>query len=71
MNFRYPVFLDLSGKKCLVVGEGHEVAAKVEALVDASARVTYINPRAEVAIDAMAWAGLLEWEQREFQPGTT
>ena len=68
MNFRYPIFLDLSGKKCLVVGEGYEVAAKVEGLVEASARVTYINPRAEVAIEAMAWAGLLEWEAREFQP---
>ena len=36
MNFRYPIFLDLSGKKCLVVGEGHEIAAKVQALVDAA-----------------------------------
>jgi precorrin-2 dehydrogenase / sirohydrochlorin ferrochelatase len=68
MNFRYPIFLDLSGKKCLVVGEGYEVAAKVEGLVEASARVTYIHPQAEVAIEAMAWAGLLEWERREFQP---
>jgi precorrin-2 dehydrogenase/sirohydrochlorin ferrochelatase len=68
MNFRYPIFLDLSGKKCLVVGEGYEVAAKVEGLVEASARVTYIHPRAEVAIEAMAWAGLLEWEPRDFQP---
>jgi precorrin-2 dehydrogenase/sirohydrochlorin ferrochelatase len=68
MNFRYPIFLDLSAKKCLVVGEGYEVAAKVEGLVEAAARVTYINPRAEVAIEAMAWAGLLEWETREFQP---
>jgi siroheme synthase-like protein len=68
MNFRYPIFLDLSGKKCLVTGEGYEIAAKVEALVDASARITYVNPRAELAIDAMAWAGLLQWEAREFEP---
>ena len=68
MNFRYPVFLDLTGKKCLVTGEGFEVAAKVEGLVGVSAHVTYINPRAEAAIEAMAMAGLLQWEVREFEP---
>lgn len=68
MNFRYPIFLDLSGKKCLVTGAGYEVAFKVKALVDASARVSYVNPRAEPAIEALAAAGLLHWEQREFEP---
>ena len=39
MNFRYPIFLDLTGKKCLVTGEGYEVAFKVQNLVDCSARL--------------------------------
>jgi siroheme synthase-like protein len=43
MNFRYPIFLDLSGKKCLVIGEGPEIAAKVKALVDAGADVRHLN----------------------------
>jgi siroheme synthase-like protein len=68
VNFRYPIFLDLSGKKCLVAGEGYEVAFKVQALVDAGANVTYVNPRAEPPIEAIATAGLLRWEPREFQP---
>ena len=68
MNFRYPVFLDLAGKKCLVTGEGYEVAFKVKNLVDSSARVVYINPRAEPAIEALAAGGFLEWEQRDFSP---
>jgi siroheme synthase-like protein len=68
MNFRFPVFLDLTGKKCLVTGEGYEVAGKVLALVDASADVMYVNPRAEAAIEAMAAAGLIRWEKREFLP---
>jgi len=67
MNFRYPIFLDLSGKKCLVVGEGHEIAAKVQALVDAAAKVLYVHPRAEPAIDALAAAGLISWEKRDFE----
>ena len=45
MNFRYPVFLDLSGKNCLVIGEGQEMAAKAKALVEAGANVRRVNPR--------------------------
>lgn len=66
MNFRYPVFLDLTGKKCLVTGEGYEVAFKVKNLVDCSAAVTYVNPQAEPAIEGLAAAGLLHWERRNF-----
>lgn len=43
MNFRYPVFLDLSGKKCLVIGEGPEITAKVKALVEAGADVRQLT----------------------------
>jgi len=67
MNFRYPIFLDLSGKTCLVVGEGHEIAGKVRGLVDAGASVRYVNPRAEAAIEALAAAGLISWQRREFE----
>ena len=67
MNFRYPIFLDLSGKTCLVVGEGHEIAGKVQGLVHAGATVRYVNPRAEAAIEALATAGLISWERREFE----
>lgn len=69
MNFRFPVFLDLSGKDCLVIGEGFEIPAKVQALVDAAANVSYIHPTADPKIEALANAGLIEWERRDFQPG--
>ena len=68
MNFRFPVFLDLSEKKCLVTGEGYEVAAKVQALVDASAQVVYVNPHAAAEIEVLSAAGLIHWEKREFLP---
>ena len=67
MNFRYPIFLDLSGKRCLVVGEGPEIAAKVRALVDAGAKVCYVNPLAEPAIEVLAADGLISWERRDFE----
>jgi len=41
LNFRYPVFLDLTGKKCLVIGEHPELTAKIQALRDAGARVEW------------------------------
>jgi siroheme synthase-like protein len=67
VNFRYPIFLDLTGKRCLVTGEGYEVAGKVQALVEAKANVTYVNPRAEAGIQQLASSGALEWQQREFE----
>ena len=66
MNFRYPIFLDLTGKRCLVTGEGAEVAGKVRGLVDASAEVIYVNPRAEPLIAELAAAGLIWWHERKF-----
>src|ERR1700761_7463975 len=41
VNFRYPIFLDLAGKKCLAIGDHPEMAAKVEGLRDAGARVEW------------------------------
>lgn len=66
MNFRYPIFLDVTGKRCLVVGAGYEVAGKVQRLVDAAASVIYVNPQAEPAIAQLVSAGRVTWHQREF-----
>jgi len=68
VNFRYPIFLDLSGKRCVVAGEGFEVAAKVRALAEASADVVYLNPRAVPEIAYLAESGRITWEAREFRP---
>jgi precorrin-2 dehydrogenase / sirohydrochlorin ferrochelatase len=67
MNFRFPIFLDLTGKKCLVIGEGYEVPGKVQALVDAGANTQYVHPVADPRIEALAQAGLLQWHRRGFQ----
>jgi precorrin-2 dehydrogenase/sirohydrochlorin ferrochelatase len=68
LNFRFPAFLDLTGKNCLITGAGYEVPSKVQALVDASAHVTYVNPAADPRIETLAASGLIEWQQREFRP---
>jgi precorrin-2 dehydrogenase / sirohydrochlorin ferrochelatase len=68
VNFRYPIFLDVTGKRCLVTGAGFEIPQKVKGLVDASAHVVYVHPHAGPEIQTFAAAGLIEWEQRDFRP---
>ena len=68
MNFRYPIFLDLTGKKCVVTGEGYEVAGKVRALAESSADVHYINLDAVPEIRELAEGGAICWEPRDFRP---
>lgn len=67
MNFRYPIFLDLTGKRCLATGEGYEIGEKVKGLADAGALVTYVNPSAESTIEVMAESGLIRWVKRDFE----
>jgi siroheme synthase-like protein len=45
MNFRYPIFLDLTGKRCLVIGDGREIPAKAKALMEAGADVRQMKAR--------------------------
>ena len=40
----YPIFLELKGRPCLVVGGGSVAARKVEGLLAAGARVTVVSP---------------------------
>jgi siroheme synthase-like protein len=67
MNFRYPIFLDVAGKRCLVTGEGFEIPAKIRTLVSRGACVTYVNPTAEDSIASLAVEGQITWHSRQFE----
>ena len=43
-SFSYPIFLDLTGRRCLVVGGGPVAERKVRALLDCGADVKVISP---------------------------
>lgn len=60
----YPAFLDLSGKRCVVVGGGAVARRKAEALAEAGARVVVIAPQVDPALTGMA-----EVVSREYRAG--
>jgi len=64
-----PLHLALAGRRVVVVGGGPVAARKVTALLAAQADVLVVAPYAceQIVIDAAA--GLLDWQQRDYQPG--
>jgi siroheme synthase (precorrin-2 oxidase/ferrochelatase) len=58
----YPIYLDLHGRPCLVVGGGPIATGKVRGLVEAGALVTVVAP--EVSADVAAWAAsrVVTWQ---------
>ncbi|HEY3418705.1 MAG TPA: bifunctional precorrin-2 dehydrogenase/sirohydrochlorin ferrochelatase [Armatimonadota bacterium] len=59
----YPVFLDLRGKRCVVIGGGKVARRKVEGLLEAGAEVIVIAPRISAMPDGV------QRIQRAFTPG--
>ncbi len=51
-----PVFLNLTGRNCLVVGGGAVALRKAETLLEAGARVTVVSPAFDPAFGALAAA---------------
>lgn len=65
----YPVGLRLTGRRVLVVGGGTVAQRRVPGLLDAGARIVLVAPEVTPALDALAAAGRLRWEQREYADG--
>ncbi len=68
MAHLYPIYLQLAGKKCLVVGGGKVAERKVETLLEYDAIIRVVSPAAQPSIHRWAEQGLLEWRQGFFQP---
>jgi precorrin-2 dehydrogenase / sirohydrochlorin ferrochelatase len=64
----FPLLLNISGRKCLVVGAGKVAAGKVDGLLDHGAKVVVIAPRAVRSIQKQARKGLLTLHLRNFSP---
>jgi precorrin-2 dehydrogenase/sirohydrochlorin ferrochelatase len=62
-----PMFLKISGKKCLVVGAGAEGESKIAHLLHAGAKVNAVAPEATETVRAWARAGKITWKQRKYK----
>jgi siroheme synthase-like protein len=69
MSWDYPVFLNLEGRRCIVIGESWFTPGKVMALLESHADVTLLAPTADPAITELARQGAVRWERREYREG--
>jgi len=65
----YPLFVDLRGRRCVVVGGGLLAEAKVAALVECGADVVVISPQLTARLRAWVEEGKVRWEARPYRPG--
>lgn len=69
-KFYYPIFLDLTGKKCVVVGGGSVATRKCRTLVQAGAEVVVIAPDITKRLkDIINNKGMIKHIEREYREG--
>ncbi len=61
----YPLFMDVSGSRCVVVGGGGVASRKVRGLLESGARVVVVSPEVSSEIEAMD----VTVERRPYAPG--
>jgi siroheme synthase-like protein len=64
-----PIFLDLGGRLCLVIGGGDFAEDKIRALLDAGAIITVVSRQATDGIKLQAAGGKLHHLAREYEYG--
>src|SRR5262245_39164843 len=64
-----PIFLQVAGKPCLVVGGGEVALRKIRTLAAAGAAVPVISPEIIPAISELASAGVIGVRRRAYQEG--
>ena len=69
MSRYYPVFLDLSGRRCVVIGGGEVAERKVHGLIEAGGDVTLVSPSATVGLQHLVSGGKVRWAERGYEPG--
>lgn len=69
MSFRYPITLDVEGRRCVVVGGGTVAEHKVTGLREAGAAVTVVAAALTPGLAALADAGNLHWVPRAYADG--
>ena len=64
----YPVFLDVYGKRCVVVGGGAVALRKVKALLEHGAMVEVVSPYLCPELNELATADIIKRRPKEYEP---
>jgi precorrin-2 dehydrogenase/sirohydrochlorin ferrochelatase len=67
----YPIFVEMRGRKVLLVGGGHVALEKIGKLVESEADVTVVAPELTPEVRAFIDAGSARLEERAFRAGDT
>jgi uroporphyrin-III C-methyltransferase/precorrin-2 dehydrogenase/sirohydrochlorin ferrochelatase len=62
-----PIFLNLEGRRCLLVGAGTVALDKIGSLLKTGARLRVVAPEARQEVRQLAREGKLEWIERTFE----
>jgi precorrin-2 dehydrogenase / sirohydrochlorin ferrochelatase len=65
----YPLFLNLTGEKAVVIGAGRVAERKIRSLLKAGAEVTMISPDATAVLRRFARTRKVRWLQRCYRAG--
>jgi precorrin-2 dehydrogenase / sirohydrochlorin ferrochelatase len=63
----YPIFVNLEGKRCLVVGGGAIATQKVQGLLESGAAVVVVSPTLTASLQDLVQQGTIHHEARPFQ----
>ena len=69
MPFAFPLALEITGRRCVVIGGGATAAAKVAALLDAGARVVVIAAEPDAGLFELSRRGEIELIVRAYRHG--
>ena len=62
----YPVFLDLKGRKTLIIGGGDFCQEKVDILLTYNAEIEIVSTQIPKKVQALSEKGIVKWSNREF-----
>ena len=65
----FPVYLDMKGRRCLVIGGGAVAERKIAALLEAGAEVTVMSPDMTDIIADLSKRSAIHFEARPYRHG--